>query len=276
MPAEFVVVPEWQASPSARAMRLAEGAEIIAGDLPARSMTRVDVPASAGESQGSGIARLTSLRTIAGLIRDALAATPAESPVIGIGGDRGIAPVFLSHSATRVAGPVALVAFDAEPCEEEPSKSGTPLAFEKIAYRATLGKSDTELDASSPAVEGVAAGVRAAPGAAEHLLAFAETPDALRDTVGRMRIEACHIHVDMSVLDPSEMSGLLDASPFGWSVADLTRAIADVAEALPVAGASLSGFAPASPDLAADDLSAILRVIGALTRAVTSQDASGA
>ena len=41
----FVVAPQWQGSPSARAMRLIDGAEAIAGDLPRSALTRIEVPA---------------------------------------------------------------------------------------------------------------------------------------------------------------------------------------------------------------------------------------
>ena len=46
----FLVVPQWQGSPAARAMHLVDGAEAIAGDLPCASTARVEVPASAGEA----------------------------------------------------------------------------------------------------------------------------------------------------------------------------------------------------------------------------------
>ncbi|MAB19869.1 MAG: arginase, partial [Microbacterium sp.] len=52
--------------------------------------------------------------------------------------------------------------------------------------------------------------------------------------------------------------------PFGPSVAEVVAAIRAVREALPCAGATLTGFSPVSPDAAVDDLGAILRIIGAL------------
>ncbi|RIJ25759.1 arginase family protein, partial [Clavibacter michiganensis subsp. insidiosus] len=57
MPASFVVVPQWQGSGSSRAMRLADGAEAIRGDLPASATHVVDVPVEAGESLGTGVLR---------------------------------------------------------------------------------------------------------------------------------------------------------------------------------------------------------------------------
>ncbi len=43
----FLVVPQWQGSPAARAMHLIDGAEAIAGDLPRGATVRVDVPVEA-------------------------------------------------------------------------------------------------------------------------------------------------------------------------------------------------------------------------------------
>ena len=48
--AHFVIAPQWQGSGSARAMQLIDGAEAIAGDLPASACTRLEVPVEAGES----------------------------------------------------------------------------------------------------------------------------------------------------------------------------------------------------------------------------------
>ena len=62
----FLVVPQWQGSPAARAMHLVDGAEAIAGDLPRASTARVEVPASAGEALGTGIRRYSALARIAG------------------------------------------------------------------------------------------------------------------------------------------------------------------------------------------------------------------
>ena len=40
----FLIVPQWQGSPAARAMHLVDGAEAIAGDLPRARTVRVEVP----------------------------------------------------------------------------------------------------------------------------------------------------------------------------------------------------------------------------------------
>ena len=48
MAVTFLVVPQWQGSSNARAMRLVDGAEAIRGDLPSSHTRVVDVPSSAG------------------------------------------------------------------------------------------------------------------------------------------------------------------------------------------------------------------------------------
>src|SRR5690606_41651254 len=96
-PMTFVVVPQWQGSPSSRAMRLAEGAEAIRGDLPSSSTRLVEVPLEAGDAQGSGIARLSSLRAVRERMSHELGT--ANSPAIVIGGDCPGAGAAIAHGA---------------------------------------------------------------------------------------------------------------------------------------------------------------------------------
>jgi len=72
------------------------------------------------------------------------------------------------------------------------------------------------------------------------------------------------VHVDLDVLDPSEMAGIGHPEPFGVSTADLIAGLRRLRERVPVAGASLTEFSPSSPEAAFDDLGTILRIIGAL------------
>ncbi|MET0991690.1 MAG: arginase family protein, partial [Lacisediminihabitans sp.] len=53
--------------------------------------------------------------------------------------------------------------------------------------------------------------------------------------------------------------------PFGITAAQLVELIRAVKARFPLAGASLTEFAPSEPELAVDDLGLLLRVIGALT-----------
>ena len=74
------------------------------------------------------------------------------------------------------------------------------------------------------------------------------------------------MHIDLDVLDPAVLTGLSNPLPFGLSVEALTGAITALRAEFPIAGATIAGFAPASPEAAIDDLPSILRIIGALTR----------
>lgn len=78
---QFLIVPQWQGSPSARAMLLTDGAAAIAGDLPRKDTTLLDVPLEAGESLGSGVLRLSSLLRVRQQVHDAI--TTAEAATAG-------------------------------------------------------------------------------------------------------------------------------------------------------------------------------------------------
>ncbi len=91
-----------------------------------------------------------------------------------------------------------------------------------------------------------------------------EDPDALRRLATGLGATRCYIHVDVEVLDPAELGGVTDPLPFGARTGALIAGIRRLREELPLAGASLSGFAPRSPEDAVDDLGAILRLVGAL------------
>ena len=68
----FLIVPQWQGSPAARAMLLTDGAAAIAGDLPRRDTTVLDVPLEAGDALGTGIRRLSALLRTRELIAEHL------------------------------------------------------------------------------------------------------------------------------------------------------------------------------------------------------------
>jgi arginase len=68
----------------------------------------------------------------------------------------------------------------------------------------------------------------------------------------------------VDVLDPAEFSGVSSPAPFGLSPSALSTAIRRLREELPLAGATIAGFAPRSPVDAVDDLGALLRLVGAV------------
>jgi len=267
----FLVVPQWQGSPAARAMHLIDGAEAIAGDLPRSATVRLEVPVEAGESLDTGIRRFSALARVREAIADALAADPA-APAIVIGGDCGVAVPAIAHVAMHHEA-VAVVWFDAHGDLNSPATSPSG-AFAGMALRAVFEELALPGSGSVPADRVVLAGARELEGAERELaetsgLAVIDVdalsdPASLVDAVAATGASAVYLHVDLDVLDPAEIAGIGLPVPFGLSLDELVAAIKAVRARLPLVGASISGFAPASATAAVDDLGTILRVVGAL------------
>ena len=81
----FVIVPQWQGSPSARAMQLIEGAGAIAGDLPASARHTVDVPLEAGDALGSTVHRLSALTQVRRALDEALTEIAGRTDLAAVG-----------------------------------------------------------------------------------------------------------------------------------------------------------------------------------------------
>ncbi|MBD7957148.1 arginase family protein [Microbacterium sp. Sa4CUA7] len=267
----FVVVPQWQGSPSSRAMLLIDGAEAIAGDLPRAACTRVEVPLEAGEALGSAVQRLSALTRIQTLLAETLA--PIAEPAVVVGGDCAVAVPAIAHAAARHPN-LAVVWCDAHGDLHDPASSPSG-AYAGMALRAVLGEVEPLATTAVVAPERIVlAGARDLDAAEEAYLlsspltfvpaASFDDPDALADAVAATGADAVYVHVDLDVLDPASITGVGSAVPFGVDVPALVTAIARLRDRIPLAGASLSGFAPSSPRAAVDDLGAILRVIGAL------------
>jgi arginase len=271
--ARFVIVPQWQGSPSSRAMQLIDGAQAIAGDLPRASCTTVDIPLEAGEAVETGVHRFSTLRHTRELVDLELA--PISEPVILIGGDCGVSVGAIGHAARRHPD-LAVVWLDAHPDLHTP-ESSTSGAYSGMALRAILGEGAEGLVLAPGSVTTdrlVLAGAReyepAEEDAATELgittleAGDLSDADALATAVAATGATAVYIHVDLDVLDPAAMSGVTASVPFGVSLADLIAAISRVRAAVPLAGSSITGFAPSSPAAAVDDLGTILRIVGAL------------
>ena len=274
MPATFVVVPQWQGSGSSRALRLSDGAEAIRGDLPASSTRVVEVPLEAGDELGSGLPRLGSLQ----LVRDRTLAVLADIDdwALTIGGDCGVALAAVDHALARTGGDVAVVWFDAHP-DLNTLESSPSAAFSGMVLRTLLGDGIGPLVPATPLAAGrlVLAGVRSSDeGEDEFVSATAirqltvddlADPAALVAAVEATGAGSVYVHIDLDVLDPGELLGLSDPVPFGVTPAALVAAVRALKGRFGLAGASIAGFSPASPDEASDDLPTILRIIGALT-----------
>jgi arginase len=258
----FVVVPQWQGSPSSRAMRLAEGAEAIRGDLPASSTVTVEVPLEAGDEQGTGIARFGSLELVRERLTAALQA--GESPAIVIGGDCAVSAAAVAH----VAGPdLALVWFDAHPDLNTPATSPSG-AFAGMVLGSLVG--DGTVDPSRV----VLAGAREWDAAEEAFVAergiraldvdALADADAVADAVVATGATRVYVHIDLDVLDPAEFDGLLAPIPFGVTATQLVATVRALAARVPLAGATIASFAPESAAHAVDDAPTILRLIASL------------
>ncbi|SDH43894.1 arginase family protein [Microbacterium pygmaeum] len=267
----FVVAPQWQGSSSSRAMQLIDGALAIAGDLPRSATTILDVPAEAGESLGSGIRRLSSLTRVRAAIEEAIGL--GDDPAIVVGGDCGVA---LAGVAAVAAEDLAVVWFDAH-ADLNTTDTSPSGAFHGMVLRAILGDGVDGMVVPTGRVSAdrlILAGTReldleeelyiSATGIRVLPPAELADPEVLAEAVAATGAARVYIHVDLDVLDPGEIGALTHPVPFGLTPAELVAAIRAVRGRLPLAGASLTEFSPASAEAAVDDLGAILRVVGAL------------
>ncbi|MFS0793296.1 arginase family protein [Microbacterium sp. 1P10AE] len=267
----FVIAPQWQGSSSSRAMQLIDGAEAIAGDLPRAATTTVEVPSEAGDAQGTRVLRASALVRMRERIRDAVAGVTGEHAVT-IGGDCGVA---LGAVSAVAADDVAIVWIDAHADLNTPESSPSG-AFHGMVLRAILGDG-TDLLRLSPGIPSsrvVLAGTRALDAEEQRYVdehgirvitaAELSEPEALADAVAATGASRVYVHLDLDVLDPAEIAGVALPEPFGARATDVAASIRRLRERLPLAGATITEFSPASPAAAVDDLGTILRLIGAL------------
>jgi len=272
MALNYVVVPQWQGSGSSRAMQLVDGAEAIRGDLPSSSTHTVDVPLEAGDRQGSGVHRLSSLL----LVRDRTRHTFAEhvGTHVTIGGDCGVELAAIEHvSATSPA----VVWIDAHPDLNTPESSPSG-AFTGMVLRTLLGDGPEALVPEHPitADHVILAGVRSADPEEDAYIqaagirtigAIEFSAQALLDSLAEIGADSVYLHIDLDVLDPADFAGLGSPVPFGISPTVLAETIRAVVAKYRLAGAGITEFAPASVGHALDDLPTILRLIGAIASA---------
>lgn len=255
-------------------MRLIDGAEAIHGDLPKTSTVAVEVPLGAGSDQGTAVHRLSSLEQVRDSMIQAL--ETLRGPVIVIGGDCGIELAAVQHADSRQDA-MAVIWLDAHPDLNTPESSPSG-AFTGMVLRTLLGEGTPTLVPPSTLAPSriVLAGIRNIDDGENDYLTSSgvrvlEVQDVGAGSIGEALAASgatsVYLHIDLDVLDPSEFDGVGDPMPFGLSLATLIEVIAAAKAALPLAGAGIAGFAPASPEAAADDLGSILRILGALTAA---------
>lgn len=264
----FLVVPQWQGSPAPRAMLLVDGATAIAGDLPRAATTVLDVPVEAGESLGTDVRRLSAL-----LRTRALVAENMTPDTVLIGGDCGVTVAALAADPAGTED-LAVVWCDAHPDVHTPSSSPSG-AFSGMALRAVTGEGEPQLTLTPgvPRHRIVTVGVRNPdPAEIADLATFTNLsvadltgrPDALTEAVLTTGAQRVWVHIDVDVLDPAELSGVSSPAPFGLATSTLTAAIRRLREHVPLAGATIAGFAPRTPSDAVHDLGALLRIVGAV------------
>jgi arginase len=266
--ATFVVVPQWQGSPSSRAMRLADGASAIRSDLPNAATREIPVPLESGDAQGTGVARFSSLQLVRERLRDVLRVV-TDTPIV-IGGDCGVSSGAVAHAADRAArdgSELAVVWFDAHPDLNTPESSPSG-AYGGMVLRSLID------EGVIPAARVVLAGERSwddsehayATETGIRCLRVDELADAaaLVDAVAATGARSVYVHIDLDVLDPAEIAGLLDPEPFGLAASTLVSTIKSLRARFTLAGATIASYAPASREDSVDDAPTILRIIGAL------------
>jgi arginase len=274
MAASFVVVPQWQGSGSSRAMRLVDGADAIRGDLPASSTRVIDVPLEAGDDQGTGVHRLSSIALVRDRVLEALRETPG--PIITIGGDCGVELGAIGHVVTARPD-VAVLWLDAHPDLNTPESSPSH-AFTGMVLRTLLGDGPAQLLPAVPLLTErvVLAGIRSTdPGEeaylAEHRIRVVDSSDVSGDSLiaalESTGATSVYVHIDLDVIDPSQFAGIGYPEPFGVDSATLVEALKAVLARFEFAGAGVTEFAPSTAESAVEDLPTILRIVGALAAA---------
>lgn len=270
--ARFVIAPQWQGSPSSRAMMLIDGAQAIAGDLPRAACTAIEVPLEAGEELGTGIHRFSALTRIRAQLDETLAGR--TEPIVLVGGDCGVTVPAIGAAAARVPD-LAVVWFDAHP-DLNTADTSPSAAFSGMALSAVLGEGPEALSLARGVVSRsrtVLAGTRSFDEAemarSSDLAAVLDAdavarPETVAEAVAATGAAGVYLHIDLDVLDPSALAGVTSPVPFGLEVPQLVAAIQAVRATTPLVGATIAGFAPSSPAAAVDDLGAILRIVGAL------------
>ncbi|CAN5609517.1 arginase family protein [soil metagenome] len=274
MAATFVVVPQWQGSGSSRAMRLVDGAEAIRGDLPSASTRTIEVPLEAGDEQGTGVARLSSVALVRDRLIEQLASVSGVA--ITIGGDCGVELGAIGH---LLAGreDVAVLWLDAHPDLNTPDSSPSH-AFTGMVLRTLLGDGPAPLLPGSPLEPSrlVLAGTRSFdPGEDEYIAEHEVTTIGASDITGAALVaavaatgaSAVYVHIDLDVLEPGEFAGIGYPEPFGVGASQLVDALKELLAAFPLAGAGITEFAPTTPSDAVEDMPTILRLVGALASA---------
>lgn len=275
--AAYLLMPEWQGSSSSRALQLTEGAAALREDLPSHTI-EVPVPLGAGDALGTPALRLSSVlraRDAATRLLHDLDAVP-----ITVGGDcassfAGLSAAIARHGADRLA----VLWFDAHADLQHPATSPSG-SISGMTLRHALGEGVEDLRFAEPIRSELLTlvGTRAfddeeidevSRRSIAHLpvppeLAAEEFAASVAERLRSTRASHVYLHIDLDVLDPAEFTAVHAPEPFGLTLAQLTSAVRAAVSALPLAGATVSEFAPRDAEAALQDLPSVLRILAAL------------
>lgn len=267
-----VVVPQWQGSGSPLRSRLTTGATAVAALLGDSVAATVDVASFQPESSTRLGEQLPALVATSAATRAALRAV--DGPALTLGGDCGVELAAVEHAALTTDR-LAVVWFDAH-ADLNTAASSPSGTFHGMVARALLGDAPAGLEPAATVLPRsfVLAGARALDDAeVEYVRAQGIThllpgdlldPRRLLEALGTLDPGAVYLHIDMDVLDPAELSSTGFAEPDGMTVQALTACIRAVLGRYPLAGAGITEFSPASPEIAQAELPAVRAVLEAL------------
>lgn len=231
---------------------------------------------TAGDALGTGVRRFSTIRAVAEQLGTALDDVPDWA--LTIGGDCSVTVAAIAHAARRTGGDLAVLWIDAHPDLHAPDSSPSG-AFGGMTLRAVMGDGAEGLaldEATRVAPERIVlAGARDIDGAEAVLIDELgirhcsvddlADPQTVLDALTATEASHVYVHIDLDVLDPATMTGVSYPIPFGIEPDALTALLTAVVARVPIAGATIAGFAPSRPDTAINDLPTILRIIGATT-----------
>ncbi|MFI5842156.1 GNAT family N-acetyltransferase [Catenuloplanes sp. NPDC051500] len=217
-----IEVPQFQASQSPSAPRLADGARFLASLMPSARQVRVPIGGTLAETAAN--------------VRAAL---PADGFPVVVGGDCGVGLAPVAAAASRYGDRLGVVWYDAHGDLNTPETSPSG-AFPGMVLRTLLGEGP---DALVPAVplwpsQVALVGTRVLDPAESAYITSSGIGGALDPGA------VAYLHVDLDVL-----AGIISvgcSEPGGLTPAQLLEHVAGVAARHEIVGLTISGYAPAS------------------------------
>ncbi|WP_218021085.1 arginase family protein [Nocardia crassostreae] len=254
-PRRVLVVPQWKGSGSAQARLVAGGADVLAGLFPGAARTVADIDAGPGDF-AQGVRHLNVLAAARDAVVDIVREWGADG-VVTVGGDCAIELGPIAQAVARHGDKLTVVWFDAHPDLNSPQTSPSG-AFHGMVLRTLLGDGPAAL---VPPPEQrlhpgklVLAGVRSwDPPEREFIADNAirwvpvrqlQDPAALLAAVTATGADSVYLHVDVDVLDPVHVSGLLYPEPGGAHPQRLRAVLDALTERFTLAGLGITEYSP--------------------------------